>query len=61
MEDRKEYLKIEKFMEEIVKEIARVLEGYGFRLVEWKKEGNALVLIAQMGESKMELRFSLED
>jgi len=40
MEERKEYLKIEKIIGEIVKEIARVLEGYGFRLVEWKKEGN---------------------
>ncbi len=60
LEDRKEYLKAERIMRELAKDVSVVLETYSFTLVEWKKEGNTIKLIAERGKSRMELKFEIK-
>ena len=56
LEDRREYLKAERIMRELAKDVSIILETYNFTLVEWKKEGNTIKLIAERGRSRMELK-----
>lgn len=60
-EDRREYLKMERFLQTFVKEIAVILEDYGFALVERKKEGSRIKLIAETEGKRMELSFEVRE
>ena len=60
LEDRKKYLRAERIMRELAKDVSIILETYSFTLVEWKKEGNIIKLIAEKGRSRMELKLEIK-
>lgn len=61
IDSRKEYLKMERFLQTLVKEIALILETYNFTLVEWRKEEKGIKLIAEREGKKMELSFQFKE
>ena len=60
LEGRERYLRMERVVRELAKDVSVLLETYDFTPVEWKEEGDTIKLIAEKGRSRMELKFEIK-